>query len=238
MKLARSRSRNRVFPLLRRAPASDDNDVNRSLRALQNRPGQYPMKSRPLLGAFCRSRPLPRADQGLPLRRLRLRPGAGGGLEAVRALTIDPSTGSSSRSVDDDDQSDGFYGSDLPLSSSLSSSSSSSSSSVLSSSAGPPLPPPECKHRRRVAPERSETRKALSTRENYHPATGLCLLVISFCVLLSFGRLCAIPWAATCLYFTPRRKYGGGGSRPRACDVDVGKKRVVLEGLLERNQRA
>ncbi|KAJ0983507.1 hypothetical protein J5N97_011762 [Dioscorea zingiberensis] len=238
MKLARSRSRNRVF-LCFGAPASDDNDEQKPESSTESSgpisdeeqaPSRRLRRSRPrrALTKVFRS-----AAFVSVLERIR-----SGRRTRSRSRAYDRSlTGSSSRSVDDDDQrtdsTDRIF-----LSSSLSSSSSSSSSSsVLSSSAAPPLPPPECKHRRRVAPERYETRKPLSTRENYHPATGLCLFVISFCVLLSFGRLCAIPWAATCLYFTPRRKYGGG-SRPRACDVDVAKKRVVLEGLLERNQRA
>ena len=148
-------------------------------------------------------------------------------------------TGSSSRSMDYDDQrtdsTDRIF-----LSSALSSSS--SSSSIVSSSAASLPPPPERKHRRRLRPS-SNTRLPLPERENYHYATGLCLLVVSLGVLLMFGRLCAIPWTATCLYFAPRRKYGisppnaavmMAALRPRASEEDE-KKRVVLEGLLERN---
>ncbi|KAJ0966037.1 hypothetical protein J5N97_027175 [Dioscorea zingiberensis] len=149
--------------------------------------------------------------------------------------------GSSSRLTEDDerrtDSSDQVFTPKSPSSTSSASSASSLSSSATSHS------PPETKPRRRRQPKRSESEKAPPGRKNYHPATGLFLLLISLCVMVIFGRLCAILWTATWLYLAPRRisvvsaaPVAKPGHRSRVSEEDE-KRRVVLEGLLERNHR-
>ncbi|XP_039139637.1 uncharacterized protein LOC120276959 [Dioscorea cayenensis subsp. rotundata] len=247
MKLARSRSRSSGF-LCFGAPSSDDNDEHKpesSSRSSalitdeEQAPSRRFRRSQPRrsLTKVFRSAAFVSVLERIGSRRI----GRGRSRFRKEMETLDDRslTGSSSRSMDYDDQrtdsTDRIF-----LSSSLSSSS--SSSSIVSSSAASLPPPPERKHRRRLPPS-SNTRKPLPETENYHYATGLCLLVISFGVLLMFGRLCAIPWTATCLYFVPRRKYGisppdaavvMAALRSRSSEEDE-KKRVVLEGLLERN---
>lgn len=150
-------------------------------------------------------------------------------------------TKSSSRLTEDDDRrTDSSDQSFTP--SSVSSSSPSSSASSLSLSATSHSPT-ETKPRRRRQPKRSESEKPPPEKKIYHPATGLFLLVISLCVMVMFGRLCAILWTSTWLYLAPRRISAVPPSpaekpklRSRVSEEDE-KRRVVLEGLLERNRR-
>ncbi|KAH7675775.1 hypothetical protein IHE45_08G159600 [Dioscorea alata] len=150
-------------------------------------------------------------------------------------------TGSSSRLTEDDDRRTDSSDQGFTLSS-VSSSSPSSSASSLSLSATSHSPT-ETKPRRRRQPKRSESEKPSPEKKIYHPATGLFLLVISLCVMVMFGRLCAILWTATWLYLAPRRISVVSPSpaempelRSRVSEEDE-KRRVVLEGLLERNRR-
>lgn len=151
-------------------------------------------------------------------------------------------TGSSSILTEDDDRrTDSSDQGFIP--SSVSSSSPSSSASSLSLSATSHSPT-ETKPQRRRQPKRSESEEPPPVRKIYQPATGLFLLVFSLCVMVIFGRLCAILWTATWLYLAPRRISAVSpspaekpGLRPRVSEEDE-KRRVVLEGLLERNRRA
>lgn len=69
---------------------------------------------------------------------------------------------------------------------------------------------------------------------------GLCLLLISLLVLIFWGKVCAIFCTSTWLFFLPRRNLGYelpeyGGQSPEMDTVGY-KKKIIMEGLLERNR--
>ncbi|XP_077242127.1 uncharacterized protein LOC143882534 [Tasmannia lanceolata] len=81
---------------------------------------------------------------------------------------------------------------------------------------------------------------------NYNSATGLYLMLISLSVLLFWGRICAIIWTSTCLYFAPCLKTdvyssetdeSSPESTPKSPEIysKEYKKRVIMKGLLERS---
>ncbi|KAK3021390.1 hypothetical protein RJ639_046798 [Escallonia herrerae] len=77
-------------------------------------------------------------------------------------------------------------------------------------------------------------------RVYYGSSIGLCLLLVSLLVLIFWGKICAILCTSTWLFFAPRRlncvdRLENVVDSP---DVDSGeyKKRVIMEGLLERNR--
>uniref|UniRef100_A0A5B6YXT8 Uncharacterized protein n=1 Tax=Davidia involucrata TaxID=16924 RepID=A0A5B6YXT8_DAVIN len=69
---------------------------------------------------------------------------------------------------------------------------------------------------------------------------GLCLLLICLFVLIFWGRLCAIICTLTWLFFAPSRSKGvdspENGVDRSEIDSEEHKKRVIMEGLLERNR--
>ncbi|XP_059664533.1 uncharacterized protein LOC132310371 [Cornus florida] len=74
----------------------------------------------------------------------------------------------------------------------------------------------------------------------YGSETGLCLLLICLLVLVFWGKVCAIFCTSTLLYFAPARSQRVDSPERRVDLPDVDskkyKKRVVMEGLLERNR--
>ncbi|XAR56602.1 hypothetical protein NMG60_11037150 [Bertholletia excelsa] len=70
---------------------------------------------------------------------------------------------------------------------------------------------------------------------------GLCLLLVCLLILAFCGRICAIFFTSTLLYLVPRRivekvdspEYGVNSPE---IDLEEQKKRVVLEGLLQRGR--
>ncbi|KAK2984733.1 hypothetical protein RJ640_004558 [Escallonia rubra] len=77
-------------------------------------------------------------------------------------------------------------------------------------------------------------------RGYYGSSIGLCLLLVCLLVLIFWGKICAILCTSTWLFFAPRRlnfvdRLKNVVDSP---GVDSGeyKKRVIMEGLLERNR--
>ncbi|XP_073006400.1 uncharacterized protein [Typha latifolia] len=134
-----------------------------------------------------------------------------------------------------------------------SSSSIASSSSFCSSSSSASYPDPtETKSRPRRRPV---TPPAAAETARRGAATGVFLLVVSLCVMVFCGRLCAILLTSSSLCLAPRRiraapSLGKVIDRVRSPsfrrrrvwkgeeeDEEEEKRRVVLEGLLERKRR-
>lgn len=70
--------------------------------------------------------------------------------------------------------------------------------------------------------------------------TGLSLLLLSLLVLIFWGKVCAILCTSTWLFFMPGQSKGGDLAVDMVGMLDVDsdeyKKRIILEGLLERNR--
>lgn len=71
--------------------------------------------------------------------------------------------------------------------------------------------------------------------------TGLSLLLLSLLVLIFWGKVCAILCTSTWLFFMPPGQSKGGDLAVNMVgmldvDSDEYKKRIILEGLLERNR--
>ncbi|KAG9441931.1 hypothetical protein H6P81_017785 [Aristolochia fimbriata] len=78
------------------------------------------------------------------------------------------------------------------------------------------------------------------------PVVGMSVLIVALVVLLLWGRLCAVFCTAAWFYFVPRlrketrppeSRAGSGSSSPDKDSVEY-KKKVVMEGLLERSHRS
>ncbi|KAL5972952.1 hypothetical protein ACLOJK_039759 [Asimina triloba] len=93
--------------------------------------------------------------------------------------------------------------------------------------------------------ESTARRRTESGAENPNCFAALYLLVISLSVLVLWGRLCAILWTSTCLYFVIRWKKKDDrlasadipATAQKAPEMDGSeyRKRVIMEGLLGRN---
>lgn len=72
---------------------------------------------------------------------------------------------------------------------------------------------------------------------SYNSNIGLCLLLISFLVLVFWGKICAILCTSTWLFFVPRLCNDNNSSQNgvELLDSDEYKKRIIMEGLLQRN---
>ncbi|KAL5993436.1 hypothetical protein ACLOJK_014361 [Asimina triloba] len=90
-------------------------------------------------------------------------------------------------------------------------------------------------------------RKSEKLDGRFDPVVGLSVLTVVVAIMLLWGRACAILCTSAWFYFIPRlratvRNSGEvAGTLPKAGNVDVDseeyKKKVILEGLLERNRR-
>ncbi|KAL2339399.1 hypothetical protein Fmac_007339 [Flemingia macrophylla] len=89
------------------------------------------------------------------------------------------------------------------------------------------------------------SKKAKSARRSsYDPVVGMSVLVVTLVIVIFWGRLCAILCTSLWLYCTPRfRKVNDTNdphtTKPNDVVVDLDseeyKKKVIMEGLLERN---
>lgn len=74
----------------------------------------------------------------------------------------------------------------------------------------------------------------------------MSIIMVTLVIMILWGRLCAILCTAVWFYFIPRlrsateRPVSSDGPNPNRPDLNSEeyKKRVVLEGLLERNRRS
>ncbi|KAF8407445.1 hypothetical protein HHK36_006578 [Tetracentron sinense] len=78
------------------------------------------------------------------------------------------------------------------------------------------------------------------------PIVGMSILMVTLAIMLLWGRLCAIVCTSVCFYFVPRLRIAGKSDVNRDNRSESGdsglnsvecKKKVVLEGFLERNRR-
>lgn len=93
----------------------------------------------------------------------------------------------------------------------------------------------------------SQQREHVSSHDNFDSIIGMSILMVTLLIMLFWGKACAIVCTCAWFYFLPRfrpeneaviaGKVGGV-----AGDVDLNseeyKKKVVLEGFLERNHRS
>ncbi|KAK7310254.1 hypothetical protein RJT34_07654 [Clitoria ternatea] len=90
--------------------------------------------------------------------------------------------------------------------------------------------------------------KAKNARNSYDPVVGMSVLAVTLVIMIFWGRLCAILCTSVWLYFVPRFRNSGvvnDSEDPhktmKSKDVDMDseeyKKKVIMEGLLERNHR-
>ncbi|XP_028802781.1 uncharacterized protein LOC114757965 [Neltuma alba] len=84
-------------------------------------------------------------------------------------------------------------------------------------------------------------------RESYDSALGLSAVLVTLVILAVWGRLCAILCTSAWLYLFPRMRRAdendaikklNADSNDLYLDSEFYKKKVILEGLLERNHRA
>ncbi|XP_024019854.1 uncharacterized protein At5g23160 [Morus notabilis] len=75
----------------------------------------------------------------------------------------------------------------------------------------------------------------------FEPVVGMSIVLVTLVIMIVWGRLCAILCTSAWLYFVPRLSsavdVGGVLGRPRGLDLgsEENKKKVVLDGFLERN---
>lgn len=90
-------------------------------------------------------------------------------------------------------------------------------------------------------------------QSKYDPIVGMSIIMVTLIIMLIWGRLCAILCTSACFYFIPRLSAASqsqnGNERstehsflnsgdPESVDSKHYKKRVVLEGLLQRSHHA
>lgn len=87
-----------------------------------------------------------------------------------------------------------------------------------------------------------------NVRSSYDPIVGMSILGVTLLIMIFWGRFCAILCTSAWLYFIPRFRNSGGGNYEEdgakimsKNDVDFDseeyKKKVIMEGLLGRNNR-
>lgn len=90
------------------------------------------------------------------------------------------------------------------------------------------------------------SKKHKNAKGSYDAVVGMSVVVVTLVIMVFWGRICAILCTSAWLYYIPRfRKRGGEndesdlGKRQNDVDLDSEeyKKRVIMEGLLERNHR-
>ncbi|CAK9144607.1 unnamed protein product [Ilex paraguariensis] len=79
------------------------------------------------------------------------------------------------------------------------------------------------------------TKKTRDCGHYFSSNIGLCLILVCLLVLIFWGRTCAILCTSTWLFFA-RRGINGIVSPEKEIDWEEHKKRVIMEGLLERNR--
>ncbi|XWS54340.1 hypothetical protein CRYUN_Cryun10bG0081600 [Craigia yunnanensis] len=91
---------------------------------------------------------------------------------------------------------------------------------------------------------KKDQRKNNEVVEKYDPAMGMSIIMVTLIIMLLWGRLCAILCTSAWFYFCPRFRttiYDNDSTTANSNDLDLNseeyKKKVVLEGLLQRNHR-
>ena len=88
-------------------------------------------------------------------------------------------------------------------------------------------------------------RKNNEVVEKYDHVMGMSIIMVTLIIMLLWGRLCAILCTSAWFYFCPRLRtttiYDNDSTTANSNDLDLNseeyKKKVVLEGLLQRNHR-
>ncbi|KAK7273738.1 hypothetical protein RIF29_14801 [Crotalaria pallida] len=88
--------------------------------------------------------------------------------------------------------------------------------------------------------------KQKNTRRSYGPVAGMSVVVVTLVIMIFWGRLCAILCTSAWLYFIPRFRMStfendnndlNKKSNELDLDSEMYKKKVILEGLLDRNHK-
>ncbi|XP_059452155.1 uncharacterized protein At5g23160-like [Corylus avellana] len=126
---------------------------------------------------------------------------------------------------------------EITTSSGLSHSSSFRSSSVNSTGSLPDTTKQDCSINPQVQAVVEKPKKVEMGCSGFN--SGIHLLVISLIITILWGRLCAILFASICAYFVPRRHAGCGRQESviklEKTESREHKKKVIMEGFLERN---
>ncbi|KAG2707875.1 hypothetical protein I3760_05G166300 [Carya illinoinensis] len=106
------------------------------------------------------------------------------------------------------------------------------------------LPVPVSENSRAMPKKPNRHRENESSAEKLDPVVGLSIIMITLMIMLVWGRLCAVLCTSAWFYFVPRlsnasKSHETVGKDPNSHDQDYDseehKKRVVMEGFLERN---
>ncbi|XP_057748585.1 uncharacterized protein LOC130967649 isoform X1 [Arachis stenosperma] len=105
------------------------------------------------------------------------------------------------------------------------------------------LGPASKRHVQRMGPQTTPKQhgKHQNANRQYSPVVGAWAVIVTLVILLLWGRLCAIVCTSTWLYFVHRFRLVQENdvvvesSKELDLDSNLYKKKVVLEGLLERN---
>ncbi|PSS13395.1 hypothetical protein CEY00_Acc14004 [Actinidia chinensis var. chinensis] len=108
------------------------------------------------------------------------------------------------------------------------------------------LPPPK-REKKATADACGNFRGRLEGTDKFDPVVGISIIMVTLVLMLLWGRLCAILCTSAWFYFIPRLRNTAAGSDvwvengSNRVDPDLNyeeqKKKVVLEGFLERKQR-
>ncbi|KAJ4849416.1 hypothetical protein Tsubulata_007253 [Turnera subulata] len=96
----------------------------------------------------------------------------------------------------------------------------------------------------RVVTVRKEKKENEAAGNQLDPIIGLSILLVTLIIMVLWGRVCAILCTSAWFYFIPRIRTGAdqdtpkNGSAEPNFDSEEYKKKVVLEGLLERKRRS
>lgn len=97
----------------------------------------------------------------------------------------------------------------------------------------------------RVVPKKASQDDNAMVVNKFDPLVGMSIVVVTLIIMFVWGRLCAILCTSAWLYFVPRLralKNDDAAMKKINGDLDLNsqeyKKRVVLEGFLERDHRA
>lgn len=91
-----------------------------------------------------------------------------------------------------------------------------------------------------VVEEEARNKKRKNDKLGYATNTGMCLVVLSLLVLMTWGKICAIACTSTWLFFVPFWANDTADQAPMAKPLEMDsaehKKRVVMEGFLARDR--
>lgn len=91
---------------------------------------------------------------------------------------------------------------------------------------------------RTVSKNPDQEKESLKSAKKLDSAIGLSIVVATLIIMLVWGKVCAILSTTAWLYFVPCLVEQNPNRHDQDYDLDEHKKKVVLEGFLERNHRS